>query len=64
MSLCYKDMTFCWSDCTNTTCLRHFGDAEREGSRKWWDHDPDNAPVAMSDYSEVCEAYKKGEKEC
>jgi len=33
MALCYKDKTFCASDCTNTACTRHFGEAEREGSR-------------------------------
>jgi len=61
MALCYKDMTFCASDCTNTDCNRHFGEAEREGSRKWWQHDPDNAPVSMSDYSGRCDEYMKGE---
>ena len=65
MALCYKDKTFCASDCTNTACTRHFGEAEREGSRLWWDHDPDNAPIAMSDYSWACENYIKGEtKRC
>ena len=63
MTLCYKDMTFCWSDCTNTACSRHFGDAELEGSRKWWDHDPDNAPVAMRNFSGGCEDYIEGQTE-
>ena len=59
MALCYKDRTFCASDCINTKCYRHFGEEEREGARKWWDHDPDNAPVAMSDYSWDCGDYMK-----
>ena len=57
--ICYRDMTFCASDCRNTQCRRHFGPAEREGARKWWGHYPDNAPVAFSDYSKDCEDYKK-----
>ena len=60
MTLCYRDMTFCASDCINTDCARHFGEAEREGSRLWWGHDPDNAPIAVSDFSGVCEHYIKG----
>jgi len=63
MTLCYRDMTFCASDCINTDCTRHFGEAEREGSRLWWNHDPDNAPIAVADFSDVCEHYKKGETE-
>ena len=59
----YRDMTFCASDCINTDCARHFGEAEREGSRLWWNHDPDNAPIAVADFSDVCEHYKKGETE-
>jgi len=59
----YRDMTFCASDCINTDCARHFGEAEREGSRLWWNHDPDNAPIAVADFSNVCEHYKKGETE-
>jgi len=58
--LCYKDKTFCNSDCIVSSCFRFFGEAEREGSRKWWDHDPDNAPIAVSDFSGVCEHYIKG----
>jgi len=64
MALCYKDKTFCLSDCINTECFRHFGEAEREGSRKWWSHDPDNTPVAMSDFSWACDGYIKGETGC
>jgi hypothetical protein len=62
MALCYRDMTFCASDCTYTTCRRHFGDEARAGSRRWWSHDPDNAPVAFSDFSDQCEDYRKPEE--
>ena len=57
--MCYKDKTFCDSDCTRKECWRFFGDGEREGARKWWDHDPDNAPIAFSDFSDTCKWYIK-----
>lgn len=55
--LCYKDRTFCNSDCVNEACHRHFGDAERRGARMWWSHDPDHAPIAFSDFSSDCDGY-------
>lgn len=58
MALCYKDRTFCLSDCVNTTCFHHFGEEERKGARLWWSHDPDHVPVAMSDFSKNCKDYK------
>ena len=62
--LCYKDMTFCSSDCVNKSCLRYFSDFHKENSRKWWSHDPDNVPVAFSDFSGYCDDYEqKGDKE-
>lgn len=63
MPICYKDKTFCYSDCINSECFRYFGKEEQEGARRWWSHDPDNAPVAMSDFSIDCKAYIKGEPE-
>ncbi len=57
--ICYKDRTFCNSDCINTSCHRNFTADERRGARMWWSHDPDNAPIAMADFSKDCEAYIK-----
>ena len=57
--ICYKDMTFCSSDCTNTECHRFFSEEQRENAEKWWGG-PD-APVAFSDFSGDCPAYTKGE---
>lgn len=57
MALCYKDQTFCSSDCKNTTCFRHWTDELHQQAREWWDHDPDNAPVAFSDFSKTCPGY-------
>jgi len=55
----YKDRTFCDSDCINTHCFRNFSDDERRAARMWWSHDPDNAPIAFTDFSKECEAYVK-----
>lgn len=55
--ICYRDMTFCASDCTNTACHRHFGPEQQKGARSWWSHDPENAPVAFSDFSDTCPDY-------
>jgi hypothetical protein len=53
MALCYKDQTFCNSDCTNSACFRFihkdlFTEANDFG-----------LPVAMSDFSPSCEYYTK-----
>ena len=61
MPMCYKDKTFCYSDCVRAECHRYFSEKERENSRKWWSHDPDNAPVAFSDFSDHCPSYLKPE---
>lgn len=57
MALCYKDQTFCASDCKNDTCFRHFTDETHEAARKWWGGD--NAPIAFSDFSKTCPEYVK-----
>ena len=56
--ICYKDKTFCGSDCIMTECHRFFSAETRRGARAWWSHDPDNAPVAFSDFSKSCPHYK------
>lgn len=60
MVICYKDKTFCKSDCENTKCFRYFSDDERENARRWWSHDPDNAPIAFCDFSNSCKGYTGG----
>jgi hypothetical protein len=54
--ICYRDMTFCASDCRNTKCRRYFGEDQRKGAVEWWGSD--DAPVAMADFSKTCEDYK------
>lgn len=56
---CYKDQTFCNSDCKNKECFRFYGPEQMMGARFWWSHDPDHAPIAFSDFSAKCEGYKK-----
>lgn len=60
----YKDQTFCKSDCTNTDCYRYFGEYHRDAARKWWSHDPDNAPIAWADFSVSCEEYMRQVDHC
>jgi len=56
--MCFRDRTFCDSDCTNTACYRHFGPDDAEAARRWWSHDPDNAPIAFGYFSEDCPDYR------
>ena len=56
--LCYKGMTFCMSDCVNKSCHRYYGQDIIDGARAWWSHDPDNAPIAVSDFSKRCGGYE------
>ena len=57
--ICFRDMTFCASDCINTQCRRHFCEVDMMQARAWWRHDPENAPIAWSDFSKGCTEYAK-----
>ena len=61
MALCFRDLTFCSASarCATKTCDRNFTDDLHEMARKWWSHDPDNAPVAFSDLSGRCGMFKE-----
>jgi hypothetical protein len=58
--ICFKDKTFCASDCVNSDCWRYFG-AKGEGeARRWWSKRPNETPpVAFADFSRDCPEYKK-----
>lgn len=58
--LCYKDMTFCSSDCAKSDCYRYFGEEQRIAAREWWGND--NAPVLMANFSQKCADYRKESK--
>jgi len=55
--ICFLDRTFCSAKCRNDTCSRQFTDELHERARKWWEHDPNNAPIAFSDFSRTCKEY-------
>lgn len=53
--ICYRDMTFCSSDCTNAECPQHWDDAKQAAADKWWGKP--GAPVAFADFSHACDRY-------
>lgn len=55
--ICYKDMTFCRSDCKNDACHRFVSDKLIDGAKKWWGGD--DFPLAFSDFSGACKEYRK-----
>ena len=55
--ICFKDMTFCKSECKNTKCDRKLTDKVWSDAKKWWGSD--EAPVAITDYSGDCEHFIK-----
>jgi len=55
--ICFRDMTFCGSDCINSSCSRHFGDTQIQEAREWWGGG--GAPIASADFSKDCEEYMR-----
>lgn len=55
--LCFKDMSFCGSDCTREDCRRHFGADDKAAAKKWWRDMPGEPPVAFVDFSKDCPDY-------
>lgn len=49
--ICYKDQTFCMSDCTNDMCFRFVTEEIREKSIAL------GLPMAYADFSKKCEGY-------
>lgn len=50
--LCYRDMSFCNSDCTNTDCSRFISEAVMQGSEET------GLPLATCDFSRECKDYQ------
>lgn len=62
MAMCYKDKTFCSSDCINSDCYRYFSEEDRKGAEKWANWlGIEEAPIAWSDFSDTCPLYKPSE---
>lgn len=57
---CYKDMTFCGSDCIQHNCMRYFGAKQHAEATKWWGRE--DYPVAKADFSLNCDMYKAPEE--
>jgi hypothetical protein len=55
MALCYKDMTFCMSDCINAACHRFIYKGLIEEAEAF------GLPIAQSDFSANCPGYTKKE---
>lgn len=51
MALCYKDQTFCKSDCTNMECFRYYDSGVEKDAQEF------GLPVALSDFSKGCKHY-------
>jgi hypothetical protein len=55
MALCYKDKTFCNSNCANTLCYRFMHKGLRKEAAEF------GLPLALCDYSADCPDYIKKE---
>lgn len=64
--ICYKDKTFCGSDCKNTLCHRNITPEVIAGGTAWWGSD--DFPMATSDFSKHCDSYqpsvRKSKNDC
>ena len=49
--LCYKDQTFCSSDCINTACYRYLSPTDEIRAKEL------KLPVAWNDLSDDCPGY-------
>ena len=52
--MCFRDMTFCLSDCVNEKCPRHYGEDDKKAAEEWME----NPPIAFTDFSENCDEYQ------
>lgn len=49
--ICYKDQTFCDSDCKNMECFRYFDEGVSADALKF------GLPIAIADFSTRCDFY-------
>lgn len=55
--ICFRDMTFCNSDCINTACRRHFGEDDHKAAEDWWGGK--DVPISWSNLSDGCRYYTR-----
>ncbi len=54
--MCFRDMAFCDSDCSNVACRRNFSPAQKDAAHKWWGKE--GAPVAFDNsFRDGCDDY-------
>ncbi len=59
--ICFRDKSFCGSDCTKSDCPRHFGDDDWQLAKAWWarfdapDREP---PIHYMDFAKTCPDYR------
>ena len=54
MALCYKDRSYCGSDCINNWCVRYASKELKKEAAEF------GLPVAYQDYSKTCGDYNNG----
>lgn len=60
--MCYKDKTFCGSDCVNDDCHRFVSEGLLTDSLEWtktFKPDAKFGILALSDFSDTCNEYKE-----
>ena len=49
--ICYRDQSYCASDCINSQCFRYLSDEVKAGAEKC------GLPIATTDFSDDCDDY-------
>lgn len=62
MALCFKDMSFCSTDCVNTACYRNFSPKLRQQAKEWWGKSKGEPPVAFMNL--MCDKYMPPDSPC
>ena len=55
--MCYRDKTFCESDCINKECVDLLTKQVKADAHKWWGKE--DAPIMVADFSKTCPDYIK-----
>ena len=51
--ICYRDQSYCASDCINSQCFRYLSDEVKARANEV------RLPIATADFSEECKGYMK-----
>ena len=63
--LCFRDQTFCASNCVRSECEKHFGPDDKEAAEAWAKRIGlyPAVPVSRNDHSGECPDYRPAEGE-